>query len=345
MANGRFQGGLKTLGALVILTGLASGCHSVPTKKAPADPCHTVDMQLPRELQKVSHPTYTVESPDILYIEATRVIPLPPYKVQPLDSLFLSASGALPNEPILGIYPIEPDGTINLGVVYGGSVRVIDMTTPEVEKVLTDHLRKRVKDIEISVSLAQSRGSQLITGQHLVRPDGTVGLGVYGSVYVAGMTLNQAKAALEQHLSKYLYRPELSMDVFAYNSKYYYVITDFAGAGEQVVRLPATGNECVLDAIANIGGLSTVSSKKIWIARPAPAGAEDQILPVDWKGVTRRGHTGSNYQVLPGDRVFVMASPLSKTDIVLGKMLAPAERLFGTALLVEGVINPQNNGN
>ena len=26
---------------------------------------------------------------------------------------------------------------------------------------------------------------------------------------------------------------------------------------------------------------------------------------MDGKGITRRGHTGSNYQVLPGDRVFV----------------------------------------
>jgi hypothetical protein len=107
-----------------------------------------------------------------------------------------------------------------------------------------------------------------------------------------------------------------------------------------VVRLPATGNETVLDAMANIGGLSTVSSKRIWIARPAPCGSPDQILPVDWKGITRRGHTGSNYQVLPGDRVYVMAHPLNKIDTHLGRFLSPVERLFGTGLLIQGLVNP-----
>ncbi len=324
---------------VALAAGLLVGCHHVPSHRVPKDEktwqkqAGYPDLALPKELNKVSHPTYTLEAPDILFIEATRVIPLPPYKVQPLDALFLSASGAFPNEPILGIYPVEPDGTVNLGVIYGGSVRIIDMTTPEIEAALTTHLRKYARDITISVSLAQSRGSQLITGQHLVQPDGTVGLGVYGSVYVAGMTIAQAKAAIEVHLSRYLYRPEISLSMFAFNSKFYYVITDFAGSGEQVVRLPATGNETVLDAVANIGGLSAVSSKRIWVARPAPAGTSDQILPVDWKGITRRGHTRTNYQVLPGDRVFVMGSPLSKLDTAVGRVLAPFERLLGTALL------------
>lgn len=318
--------------ACIVIITILTGCHTVsnPTTQAVEQ---GIDQQLPKELRMYSHPTYTISAPDILYIEATRVIPLPPYKVQPLDALFLNATGTLPNDPILGIYPVEPDGTINLGAIYGGSYNVMDMTIPEIEKYLRTRVREFVKDIDFTVSLAQSRGSQLITGQHLVRPDGTVGLGVYGSVYVAGMTLAQAKVAIETHLQKYLYRPEISIDVFAFNSKFYYVITDFAGSGEQVVRLPATGSETVLDAMSNVGGLSAVSSKRIWVARPAPAGSDDQILPVDWKGITRRGHTRTNYQLLPGDRVFVMGSPLSKFDTILGRGLAPIERFLGTSLL------------
>ena len=59
------------------------------------------------------------------------------------------------------------------------------------------------------------------------------------------------------------------MDVVAYNSKVYYIITQGAGLGDSVRRLPVTGNETVLDAISQIGGLSQVSSKNIWIARPS----------------------------------------------------------------------------
>ena len=47
-----------------------------------------------------------------------------------------------------------------------------------------------------------------------------------------------------------------------------------------------------------------------WVARPNPH-HPDEILPVDWKGITRLGEPKTNYQVLPGDRIFVKANPLA----------------------------------
>ena len=220
-----------------------------------------------------------------------------------------------------------------------------DLTTVEIQRVLQSKVRQAAKDAEITVSLAQSQGVQQIAGQHIVRPDGTVGLGSYGSVYVAGMTIAQAKQAIEAHLAQYLYKPEVSLDVYAFNSKFYYVITDFAGAGQQVVKLPHTGNETVLDAIANVGGLSAVSSKKLWVARPAPTGCgeDDQILPVDWCGITQKGQVKTNYQLLPGDRVFVMAQPLSKFDTYLARTLAPVQRVLGVTLYGASTARILNN--
>ena len=61
------------------------------------------------------------------------------------------------------------------------------------------------------------------------------------------------------------------MDVFSYNSKYYYVITEGAGQGDGVL-VPITGNETVLDAIAQTNGTSRLSSKNMWIAHPRQAG-------------------------------------------------------------------------
>ena len=327
--------------AVVLATVLGTGCASVPSVQPPAS---CPDVNLPKELEKCSHPTYTVETPDILQINATRVIPLPPYRVEPLDQLYVAVQNTLtlmePEQRINGIYSIDPDGTINLGPNYGGTVRVVDLSTVEIEKLLARHLKPFFKEeIKATVSLAASHGSQVIRGEHLVRPDGTVSLGTYGKVYVAGMTVEQIKAAIEAHLAKTLYKPEVDVDVLAYNSKFYYIITDFAGNGEQVTKLPSTGNETVLDAIANVGGLSVVSTKILWVARPAPAGNVDQILPVDWKGITRRGHTRTNYQLLPGDRVFVMSQPVAKFDSYLARILNPIERMFGVTLLGTSVVN------
>jgi polysaccharide export outer membrane protein len=188
------------------------------------------------------------------------------------------------------------------------------------------------------VESIRSLRDQPIRGQHLVRPDGTIGLGIYGSVYVAGLTLEQAQAVIAHEISKRVQDfdvRDLSVDVLAYNSKVYYVITDGGGFGEQVYRLPITGHETVLDAIAQINGLPPVASKKhIWVARPcAAASCGQMILPVDWKGITCDGLPETNYQLFPGDRVYVRADKMISIDSHIAKVLSPVERLLGVTLL------------
>jgi polysaccharide export outer membrane protein len=301
-----------------------------------------VDSALPRELEKASLPPYIIEPPDLLTVDALRLVPLPPYHVEPLDALFLQVSKVDPENPIeRGIYQIEPEGTLNLGLAYG-RVHVVGLTVDEVKAAIEKHLHEGgfIK-AEVNVSLYQSRAFQFIRGEHLVRPDGTISLGTYGSVYVTGMTIEEAKKAVEAQLGKYLLTPEVSLDVLAYNSKVYYVITDGGGNGETVIFLPVTGNETVLDALGKVGGLAAQASKKrIWIARPAPAkaGCGDQILPVDWNAIVQCGNTATNYQLLPGDRIYIKAQPLITFTTMLDRLIAPVERAFGVTLLGQETI-------
>jgi len=86
----------------------------------------------------------------------------------------------------------------------------------------------------------------------------------------------------------------------------------------------------VLDAIGNLGGLSQLSSKKIWIARPSPSRSGcDQILPVDWEAITRGGRTATNYQIMPGDRVFIAEDQMLATTNLISKVTGPIERVLG----------------
>jgi protein involved in polysaccharide export with SLBB domain len=205
----------------------------------------------------------------------------------------------------------------------------------ELAKVVIPDYIIEPPDILLVEAIPNLPDQQPIQGEHLVRPDGTIGLGIYGSVYVAGLTMNQARDAIFDHLSKYIKKPvlKLNVDVFAYNSKVIYIIADGAGFGEQVVRLPYTGSETVLDAISQIGGLPTVSSKKkIWVARPAPDNSV-QNLPVDWKGITQDGLVDTNYQVFPGDRIYIQSDRLMALDGIVSKIVAPIERVLGVTFL------------
>src|SRR5205085_11769261 len=191
----------------VIVAIVATGCQSVaPIVENP---------QLPRELCKTTLPDYVIEPPDILLIDALRVVPLPTQSIQPLDRLLIQ----FPSDPttltekeltdlaqtgrIVGdIIPVEPDGTVNLGARYG-KVRVAGMVLAKAREALEQRLkqvtaRTLVEKGKVAVELAESRGTQQIRGEHLVRQDGKVGLGIYGSVRVAGLTMEAAKAAIEQ---------------------------------------------------------------------------------------------------------------------------------------------------
>ena len=150
------------------------------------------------QLAMVPHPAYTVEPPDFLLVDAIRLVPRPPYKVQPLDTIAIQAFNLPAEEPINQVFPVGPDGTINLGFSYG-SVTVAGMTLEEVKQAIEKQLvEARIKNPQAGqFTLGQMGGIQLIRGEHLVRPDGTVGLGIYGSVYVCGMTLDQAHTTIE----------------------------------------------------------------------------------------------------------------------------------------------------
>ncbi len=373
-ANGRLAGRCF-LFAVAACAGLSAGCLSVgnippevPDASVPivdpvaantsgfADPRY--NDTLPRELQKVTMPEYVIEPPDILRIDLLRVTPPPGYKIEAGDILFLQITYPGQTEPFAGEVLVGPDGKINLGTTYGGVVKVAGLTVEDARKAVEQQaLAANVKNPKAQVSLTQSRALAQIRGEYLVRPDGTVGLGTYGSVRLVGETLTQARATIEKHLSQYLTHPEVAVDVAAYNSKIYYVIYDGGGRGQQVVRLPITGNDTVLDAVAQLNGLSAVSSQHyIWIARPSPAnvGAE-MILPVDWIGITEHGRTSTNYQLMPGDRIFVKAHNLVTIDNWVAMLVSPFERVFGVTLLgqtsVQTLAHPSilgvglNNGN
>ncbi len=255
-------------------------------------------------------------------------------------------------KPIAGPYQVSPDGSLSLGYDYG-SVRVRGLTLEQAAEAIRQHLMRRaaIANPQVSVALAAFRGLQQIRGEHLVSQDGTINLGTYGCVNVVGLSVKQAKYAIEQHLGQFLQDPLVSVQVAAYNSKVYYVIADGAGFGQSVYRIPITGKETVLDAVSAIGGLPVVSNgKRMWLARPAPAGKPCyQILPIDWDVITQAGGTATNYQLFPGDRIYIGPDPFVKADNTLAKLFAPAERIFGITLLgsatVQSFRNFNNNGN
>ncbi len=337
-SGSRYAANVRALSGLLCLAALLTpsvGCHHLPHVGGVG--CAEVAPQpwamVPTELNRTVLPTYRIEPPDILRIEAIRLAPRAPYLLRAQDSLNIRALGVLEEAPIDGIYPVEPGGGIRLGFQYG-VVPVAGLTLDQAQQAIDQHLLQQgLREPQVSVSLAQLAPLQPISGEHLVASDGTVNLGVYGSVQVVGMTLPEARATIEAHLTQYLDAPQVLVDVFAYNSKRYYVIMQGAGLGDVVYPFPITGNETVLDAVAQVNGTQYFSSKNVWVARPSPAGSELQVLPVDWKAITSLASTETNYQLLPGDRVFVAEDKHVAFGTWVDKFVTPWERIMGFSIL------------
>jgi polysaccharide export outer membrane protein len=54
---------------------------------------------------------------------------------------------------------------------------------------------------------------------------------------------------------------------------------------------------------------------------------------VAWEDIAALGQTDTNFQILPGDRVYIQADKLVAFDNYIEKIVAPFERIFGVSLL------------
>jgi protein involved in polysaccharide export with SLBB domain len=202
-------------------------------------------------------------------------------------------------------------------------------------------LEKNFEEVEVFVALATPRVAPSVSGDYLIGQDGTVNLGPYGAIMIAGLTLQEAKEAIELHLSQFLLNPEVSVRMAGYNSKFYYVIFEGGGAtGLSMSKQPITGSETVLDALINTGGLpGNASPRGIYIARPsADHRGCDQIIPVDITAITKRARPETNYQLLAGDRLYVKAQPFDAFSARVSRFSSLPESMLGRAILYVSTI-------
>jgi polysaccharide biosynthesis/export protein len=307
----------------------AAGCHAIdfytPSLQSPIPP----ELEPPRELSMVSLPVYRISPPDVIRIEVVKLVPRASHRIEPFDVLLIRVLGTLKSQPIDKQYPVEADGTVVLGASYG-TLRVEGMTIEEVETELTRILKMTLRQPVVSVQLTRSAAAEQLSGMYPVQLDGTVNLRSCGMIYLAGTTVTEAREAVEARLNQYFDSPRVGVEVVQFNSKSYFVIDESSTGKGTMLRFPIMGNETVLDAIAQLDKVTHMTSKTIWVSRPAPGDCRrDQVLPVNWDEIAHGGKTDTNYQLLPGDRVYIVDDRAVGINAFLSKFASPIERLLG----------------
>ena len=318
---------------VLLLASVVAGCQAIDYQATSLQTPVPAKLEPPTELSRVTLPAYRLEPPDAIRIETLKLVPRQPYHICPADVLTIRVYGTPERLPIDDYFSVSEMGVVDLGPPYG-TVRVVGLTVEQATEAVRNALQYFLQQPGISVQLARSANATEISGDYLLQPDGMVNLRGFGMVRLCGMTVTEARQALLQHLGQYFESLQLSVDVIGYNSEGYYVIVAGPTGKETVKRFPITGNETVLDAIALLQGLEAVSSKTMWIARPAPDGfGAQQVLPVDWEAIARGGETKTNYQLLPDDRLYIVDEQLVAADAFIGKFTAPIARLLNISIL------------
>jgi polysaccharide export outer membrane protein len=136
-----------------------------------------------------------------------------------------------------------------------------------------------------------------------VQPDGTIDLGKYGRPVAVGKTLQQ----IEMQVNELIRVQEkqfggITIRLVGRPNSVFYVFGEVNAPGS----FPTTGRETVLDGIVAAGGLSKkASADNIILSRPTAPDSCRIVFPVCWRQIVQLGDTTTNYQLLPGDRIYV----------------------------------------
>lgn len=134
--------------------------------------------------------------------------------------------------------------------------------------------------------------------------DGRIDLGEFGRVRIAGLTLEQSEDLIEEVIVESGEEPTQINVRMLEPIHRYYVLGEVNSPGSY----PLVGHETVLDGILAAGGLTTAAAPcKVLLARPTPPPSCRIVLPICYQQITQLGDTTTNYQLQPGDRIYIAA--------------------------------------
>ena len=105
----------------------------------------------------------------------------------------------------------------------------------------------------------------------------------------------------------------------------------------QTVKVTTTASTQVIKVVNGTeqpSSLSALTVGQLTIVR-GTTGTDGTVAAT---AISQGGATGTNYQLFPGDRVYIKPDPLILIDNTLAKVLAPIERLLGFTLLANTTV-------
>ncbi len=153
-----------------------------------------------------------------------------------------------------------------------------------------------------------------------VRKDGMISFPLIGNVKVAGLTIPQVEDLLKTELTRFLTKPQVSVNPKEMNSQRVFIIgpirrPSILGGGPLLPYYFVKAGSTLLEALGDVEFSSEADLAASYISR------RDVIIPINVKTLLRDGDLSQNIYLEPGDRI-VIATPLKEVR-VLGEVNGP----------------------
>jgi protein involved in polysaccharide export with SLBB domain len=178
----------------------------------------------------------------------------------------------------------------------------------------------------------------------MVAPDGKIYFNLLPGVDVWGLTLAQAKARLEDELSKFVReRPQVSLVLRTIESKRIWILGRVQAPGVYAMTMPTT----VLEAISMAGGTMTLSnyrdqeaagiSEELADLRRSFLIRQGKLLPINFERLLKQGDLGQNIYLEPDDFLYLPAAT-AREVYVLGAVTQPRPVAFTQGMTAAGAV-------
>jgi polysaccharide export outer membrane protein len=214
---------------------------------------------------------------------------------------------------------------------------------PEEIKVFEKKPEYRV-GIDDVLSILVWNHPDLSAPEVIVRKDGMVSLPLIGNVKVQGLTVPEIERTLKSELSRFLTRPQVTVNPKEMNSQRVFLVGSIkkpgVSSGPLLPIYLLKGGNTLLEAISDVEFYPESDLMAAYVSRG------DTIIPVDIKALLMGGDLRQNILLEPGDRI-VVPSPLKEIN-VLGEVKSPAkykvlmDTTFLDALSLAGGVNREN---
>jgi polysaccharide export outer membrane protein len=155
-----------------------------------------------------------------------------------------------------------------------------------------------------------------------VRPDGKISLSLLGEIAAGGLTVAELAAMLTDMYGKTVKGAQVVVDVTDIRSRAVYFVGEVTRPGQ----LQLTQDLTLLQAIALVGGLTQgVDLAAATVLRG------NQVIPVDFVKLVRKGDANENIRLQPGDTIFV---PMAGFVYLQGEVKAPQPIKFAKDLTI-----------